>query len=129
MSSSGRTVVLFFSFGESGEGLGRALSDSTSRKALSLDGAIKMRIYLLEMLFGWARRPTKAKAEMLDLRRRHRLPMCSYHFGEVLREGIDLLLEEEKGSTDGTQLSFINDKGELLHRVESAFQLVRSGYG
>jgi hypothetical protein len=39
-----------------------------------------------------------------------------------------MLLEEEKGGTDGTQLPFVNDKGELLHLVESAFQLVRSGY-
>jgi hypothetical protein len=39
-----------------------------------------------------------------------------------------LLLEEEKGCMDGTQLSFIDDKGELLHLVKSAFQLVRSGY-
>ena len=54
--------------------------------------------------------------------------MCGYHFGEVLREGIDLLLEEEKGGTDGTQLPFVNDKGELLHRVVSASQLIRSGY-
>jgi hypothetical protein len=54
--------------------------------------------------------------------------MCGEHFSEVLREGINMLLEEEKGGTDGTQLSFINDKGECLHRVRSASQLVRSGY-
>jgi hypothetical protein len=35
---------------------------------------------------------------------------------------------KEKGGTDGTQLAFINDKGERPHWVESAFQLVRSGY-
>jgi hypothetical protein len=39
-----------------------------------------------------------------------------------------MLLEEEKGGTDGTQLPFVNDKGELLHLVESASQLIRSGY-
>jgi hypothetical protein len=39
-----------------------------------------------------------------------------------------MLLEEEKGCTDGTQLPFVNDKGELLHRVKSASQLIRSGY-
>ena len=31
-----------------------------------------------------------------------------------LREVINLLLEEEKGGTDGPQLSFVHDKGELL---------------
>jgi hypothetical protein len=39
-----------------------------------------------------------------------------------------LLLKEEKGCTDGTQLSFINDKGELLHGGASASKLVRLGY-
>jgi hypothetical protein len=39
-----------------------------------------------------------------------------------------MLLEEEKGGTDGTQLPFVNDKGELLHLVESASQLIRLCY-
>jgi hypothetical protein len=43
--------------------------------------------------------------------------MCGEHFSEVLREGINMLLKEEKGGTDGTQLPFVNDKGELLHWV------------
>jgi hypothetical protein len=50
------------------------------------------------------------------------------HLSEVFGKGIDLFPEQEKGGTNGTQLSFINDKGELLHRVGSASQLVRSGY-
>ncbi len=29
--------------------------------------------------------------------------------------GIDVLLEEKKSGSDGTQLSFINDMGEILH--------------
>jgi hypothetical protein len=77
---------------------------------------------------GRACRLIKVKAEMLDLGRRHRLPMCGEHFSEVLREDINMLLEEEKGSTDGTQLPFVNDKGELLHRVGSTSQLIRLGY-
>jgi hypothetical protein len=39
-----------------------------------------------------------------------------------------LLLEEEKGGTDGTQLSFVHDKGELLHWGASASQHALSGY-
>ena len=38
---------------------------------------------------------------MLDLGRRHRLLMCGEYFSEVLREDINMLLEEEKGGTDG----------------------------
>jgi hypothetical protein len=49
--------------------------------------------------------------------------MLCYRFGEVLRVSIDLLLEEEKGCTDGTQLSFVNHKGELLHWGASVSQL------
>jgi hypothetical protein len=70
----------------------------------------------------------KVKAEALDLGRRHGRSMHRDHLSEVFRKGIDLFLEQEKSGTNGTQLSCINDKGELLHRVGSAFQLVRSGY-
>jgi hypothetical protein len=104
------------------------MSDSASRKALNLHGAVKVRICLLKIIRGWPRCFIKAKAEMLNLGRRHGLSMRGYHFREVLRKGINLLLEQEKGGTDGTQLPVVNDKGELLHRVESASQLVRSGY-
>ena len=104
------------------------MNDSTSRKALNLYGAIKMRICLLKIIRGWTRGFIKAKAEMLDLGHRHGLPICGYHLREVLREGINLLLKEEKGGTDGTQLSFVNDKGEFLHGVVSASQLVLAGY-
>jgi hypothetical protein len=55
--------------------------------------------------------------------------VLGYHFSEVLWERIDLLLEEEKGCTDGTQLSLIKDKGEFLHVGVSASKLVLSGYG
>jgi hypothetical protein len=104
------------------------VSDSTSKKALNLHGAIKMRIWLLKIIRGWARCSIKAKAEMLDLGRRHWPSIRGEHFSEVLRESIDLLLEEEKGGTDGTQLPFVNDKGEFFHGGLSASQLIRSGY-
>ncbi|MBO1906335.1 hypothetical protein KHP60_14265 [Microvirga sp. 3-52] len=65
---------------------------------------------------------------MLDLGRRHGLFMRGYHFREVLRKGINLLLEQEKGGTDGTQLPFVNDKGELFHGIGSASELILSGY-
>jgi hypothetical protein len=51
-----------------------------------------------------------------------------YHLGLVFRECINLLLEEEKGCTDGTHLSFVSDKGEFLHWGASASKLVLSDY-
>ncbi|WP_262273633.1 hypothetical protein [Microvirga yunnanensis] len=65
---------------------------------------------------------------MFDLRHRHGHSLRGYHLGEVFGKCIHVLLEEKKGYTDGTQLSFVNDKGELIHRVESASQLICSGY-
>ena len=70
----------------------------------------------------------ETKAEALDLGHLHGRSVRGYHLGEVFRKCINLLLEEEKGYTDGPQLSFVHDKGELLHRVGSASQLVLSGY-
>jgi hypothetical protein len=107
---------------------GGIVSDSTSRKALNLHGAIKMSICPLKIIRGWARCSIKAKAEMLDLGRRHWPSMSGEHFSEVLRESIDLLLEEEKGGTDGIQLPFVNDKGEFLHRVLLASKLISRCY-
>jgi hypothetical protein len=68
------------------------------------------------------------KTEMLDLGCCHGHSVGGGHLGEVLRERIIVLLEEEKGSTDGTQLSFINDKGEFLHWGALASKLVFSSY-
>jgi hypothetical protein len=70
----------------------------------------------------------KTKAEVLDLGRRHRHSVRGGHLCEVLRGRINVLLEEEKGGTDGTQLSFIYDKGEFLHGGLLASKLVFSGY-
>ena len=64
---------------------------------------------------------------MLDLGRRHGRPVRGYHLGEVFGKCINLLLEE-KGCTDGTELPFVHDKGELLHRGLSASKFVLSGY-
>jgi hypothetical protein len=44
----------------------------------------------------------------------------SDHLGKVLRQRIDLLLEEEKGGSNGTQLPFINNKGEFVHLIINA---------
>ncbi|WP_201839053.1 hypothetical protein [Microvirga zambiensis] len=52
---------------------------------------------------------------MLDRVCRHGRSVQRGHFCQILREGIDLLLEEKKSGSDGTQLSFINDKGEFVH--------------
>ena len=70
----------------------------------------------------------KVEAEPLDLGHRHRLAVLGDHLSKVLWKRINLLLEEEKGGTDGTQLPFVHDKGELLHGVVSASKLVPSGY-
>ncbi len=70
----------------------------------------------------------KTKAETLNLGHRHRRSVRRYHLGEVFRKGINVLLEEEKGGTDGTQLSFVHNKGEFLHGGASASKLVLSGY-
>ena len=69
----------------------------------------------------------ETKAEALDLGPLHGRSVRGYHLGEVFGKCINLLLEE-KGCTDGTQLSFVNDKGEFLHRESSASKLVLSGY-
>jgi hypothetical protein len=39
-----------------------------------------------------------------------------------------LLLQEEKGCTNDTQLSFVNDKGELRHGLGLTFELILSRY-
>jgi hypothetical protein len=70
----------------------------------------------------------KPNAETLDLGHRHGRSVCGYHLGEVFRKCIDVLLKEEKGCTDGTQLSFVYDKGEFLHGDASASKLVLSSY-
>jgi hypothetical protein len=59
----------------------------------------------------------KTEAKSLDLRRCHWRSMLPDHLGEVLRECIDLLLKEEKGGSKGTQLPFINNKGEFTHLI------------
>jgi hypothetical protein len=69
----------------------------------------------------------KPNAETLDLGYLHGHPMLGYHLGQVFGKGIDLLLEKEKGCTDGTQLSFVYDKGEFLHGGASASKLVLAG--
>ena len=46
--------------------------------------------------------------------------MLAHHLGEVFGQGIDLLLQEKEGGFDGTQLPFVNNKGERLHPNLSA---------
>jgi hypothetical protein len=65
---------------------------------------------------------------MLDLGSRHGRSVGGGHLGEVFGKGIDVLLEEQKGCTDGPQLPFVHDKGELFHWVGSASKLIFSGY-
>jgi hypothetical protein len=63
----------------------------------------------------------KTMTQVLDLGRCHGHSVLGEHLSEVLWKGINLLLQEEKGCTDGTQLPFVYDKGEFLHRIGSAF--------
>jgi hypothetical protein len=46
--------------------------------------------------------------------------VLAHHLGEVLGQGVDLLLQEKEGGFDGTQLPFVNNKGECLHPNLSA---------
>jgi hypothetical protein len=109
----------------SGERLGRPLGvcgkSLNSNEPRSLGNLLTSMVPLLCPVI-------KVEAEPLDLGHRHRLAVRGYHLGEVFGKCINLFLEEEKGGTDGTQLPFVNDKGELLHGVGSASQLVLSGY-
>ena len=41
--------------------------------------------------------------------------MLGHHLRKILRQGVDLLLQEKEGGFDGTQLPFVNNKGECLH--------------
>lgn len=70
----------------------------------------------------------KTKAELFDLGRRHGRPVRGDHLCEVFRKCVHLLLKEEKGCTNDTQLSFVNDKGELRHGVGLTSELILSRY-
>ncbi len=80
---------------------------------------------MISRVCSWARLFIEPKAKSLDPDLRHRRSVLGDHFSKVLREGIDLLLEEEKGGTDGTQLPFVNNKGESLHLNLSVANHVR----
>ena len=45
----------------------------------------------------------------------HSWTMFAHHLSKVLRKSTDLLLQKKEGGLEGTQLSFINNKGECLH--------------
>src|SRR4051812_2336317 len=68
----------------------------------------------------------KTKAELFDLGCRHRRPVRGDHLCEVFRKSVHLLLKEEKGCTNDTQLSFVDDKGELRHGVGVTSELILS---
>jgi hypothetical protein len=70
----------------------------------------------------------KTNAELFDLGRRHRRSVRGDHLCKVFRKCVHLLLQEEKGCTDDTQLSFVNDKGELRHGVGLTSELILSRY-
>jgi hypothetical protein len=70
----------------------------------------------------------KTNAELFDLGRWHRRSARGDHLGEVFRKCVHLLLKEEKGCTNDTQLSFVNDKGELRHRAGLTSELILSRY-
>ncbi len=57
----------------------------------------------------------KASRQLAKLLFAHGWPMLAQHLGEILRQGTDLLLQKKEGCSDGTQLSFVNNKGESRH--------------
>jgi hypothetical protein len=63
----------------------------------------------------WLLRQGKAARKLADLLLGHGWPMLAQHISEVLGKSIDLLLQKKEGRLDGTQLSFVNNKGEWLH--------------
>jgi hypothetical protein len=70
----------------------------------------------------------KTDAELFDFGRRHGRAVPGDHLCEVFRKCVHLLLKEEKGGTNDTQLSFVNDKGELRHGVGLTSELILSRY-
>jgi hypothetical protein len=70
----------------------------------------------------------KTNAELFNLGCRHRRSVRGDHLCEVFWKCVHLLLKEEKGGTNDTQLSFVNDKGELRHGVGLTSELTRSRY-
>jgi hypothetical protein len=66
----------------------------------------------------------KANAKLFDLGCRHGRSVRGDHLCEVFRKCVHLLLQEEKGCTNDTQLSFVNDKGELRHGVGLTSELI-----
>jgi hypothetical protein len=70
----------------------------------------------------------KRDAELFDFGRRHGRSARGDHLCEIFWKCVHLLLKEEKGGTNDTQLSFINDKGELRHGVGLTSELILSRY-
>lgn len=70
----------------------------------------------------------KTNAELFNLGGRHGRAVRGDHLCEVFRKCVHLLLEEEKGGTNDTQLSFVNDKGELRHGVGLTSELILPRY-
>ncbi len=68
----------------------------------------------------------KSKAELFNLGRRHGRSVRGDHLCEVFRKCVHLLLKEENGCTNDTQLSFVNDKGGLRHVVRLTSELILS---
>jgi hypothetical protein len=64
-----------------------------------------------------ARLRIQPNTELFDLRGCHWRSVLPDHLSKVLRERIDLLLEKENGGSKGTQLPFINNKGEFVHLI------------
>ena len=107
---------------------GWALWDGCCGKPLNLNGSVELRVLLMTVVCHQAHSLVEAKAELLNLGPCHGLTIPGDHLSKVLWKRIKLLLEEQKGCTDGPQLPFVHDKGELFHWVGSASKLIFSGY-
>src|SRR5215210_9379599 len=97
-------------------------------KPLHLNNSCCLRQLPFSMISYWSCCFVKTKAKLFDLGRRHGRPVRGDHLCEVFRKCVHLLLKEEEGCTNDTQLSFVNDKGEIRHRVGLTSELILSRY-
>ena len=84
---------------------------------VNLNNRVHVQVFSNSIASCNARLRIQPNTELFDLSGCHWRSVLPDHLSKVLRERIDLLLEKEKGGAKGTQLPFINNKGEFIHRI------------
>jgi hypothetical protein len=92
------------------------LSGNGCWNPVNLNNRVHVQVFSNSIASCGACLPIQPSAELFDLKRCHWWPVLSDHPSKVLREGIDSLLEKEKGGSKGTQLPFINNRRVLNSR-------------